>query len=294
MFALGPFRSSFLVPFTALVLAATLPGLAFGGLIIQAARVAEPFPVRRDALDTVDDGGTGRIPRDVLAELSDPDRHSYSGVASVGRFGAIGVQLRVQSPVEVDVLSEVLIANNEFRNLTGVGQRATSRVIVDGGRLQAIDVLPNSEIDYFYTLSRNNAIMFTSIGQLRADPLGHLRFDLSGNLDLGATFDLRTSTVTIPTSFQTFDLGIIPAGGTFTLDGGFVLNAFSPGGDGLLLGQYSDPFHLSANPVLGTLTLEPVVSQTPEPGTLTLLGVGGVVYFTFRRLRPGARFARRG
>ncbi len=118
-------------------------------------------------------------------------------------------------------------------------------------------------------------------------------------MDLGATFlptafgpsgNPISGTVTIPTTFPTFDLGVIPISGSLELDYSFTFDAFTSGGfESLLEGEFSDPFHLSTNPALGTTTFEPVGAPVPEPSTLALIGSGGLALLACARRRRARR-----
>ena len=114
-------------------------------------------------------------------------------------------------------------------------------------------------------------------------------------IDLHATFDSITLTVTIPTSLQTFDLGQLLPGQdmalVYTFE--FDLNHGPQQGQASeLFAQFSDPLHLSGHPALGSVTFAPVgPAAAPEPGTLISLGCGLAILAMARRSsrkRPAA------
>jgi hypothetical protein len=244
----------------------------------------------------VSDGGTGVITQDITAMLSSPD--NYSLVASVGRFGEVGLSATSfpgSSPNNFQAL--VGVSNDEFVNRTGVAQHALLRVVVDGGMMQLVLNPSGSGVEsvaYDYALTSlihplgNPGVGFgkrdfISKGSLGPDVNGILTFTtVESGAQLGATFDPATATVTIPLSFQTFDLGVLPPNASLLL-----LFTFSFGlvndGTSFEAASYSDPFHLSTNPALGTVTFQP--AAVPEPCGLVLLGSGGLAVLVLRRRR---------
>ena len=300
-------RFVLLVPLVALLLGGPMNARSFGAPIeiFQQATVIDGTSRRTDQID---DGGTGIIPRDVFSEISSPPHDpllSFSAAASVGRFGEVGLMVSESSNFRIHTTgAQVQIGNNEFVNLTRNPLHVVELVVIDGGMMSSVFTRLGSDILYNYGLQstifdpatgHSSHREFVSFGDLLTGPTG-LSFTVSGGdplttnfVDLGATFlptafdtngNPISGTVTIPTSFPTFDLGVIPPDGRLHLQYLFEFTATTAGALGgfesQLQGQFSDPFHLSTNPALGTLIFEPVAA-VPGPSGAILIGIGGLV-----------------
>ena len=232
------------------------------------------------------------ILQDILAEI--PKRGdtgaTAAATAAVGRFGAVGLTAADFSGFASDSGASVDISNDEFLNPTSLTQEVFSNVVIDGGslRISTGQRIPDSYIEYFYRVDSIFDDIFTdqafcSSGTLSTDSTGTVVsfnpntgcFAGDHHVDLHATFDPVSWTVTIPLSFQTFDLGPLPAGQGMTLDYTFSFalhHGAQQGQPSQLFAQFGDPLHLSANSALGSVTMEPLTASSPEPGTLLLLG----------------------
>jgi hypothetical protein len=325
----SPLRFLLLAPVVALLLAGSMAAPSFGQsipIIITQKAFVQHFGIGQSVTDRTDDAGTGVITRDVLAEISSPPRDpnfQFSAAASVGRFGAVGLMVFESSNLNHTTDAEVQISNSEFVNLTPNPQHAMSRVVIDGGMMTSVFTRPGTGIDYNYELYSTiidpvgtfTQHFFSSQGQLITGIFSPgLSFSVSSNsmatfVDLGATFlptafdtsgNPISGTVTIPLSFLTFDLGVIPPGGRLALGYLFKFEAGTGGAAGgfesELLGQFGDPFHLSTNAALGTITFEPVSSEppgVPEPAGAILIASGGLILLVHAwrrrgRKRPGS------
>ena len=264
--------------------------------------------------------GVGSITQDILAEIPQAGDTSATAAATaaVGRFGAVGLTASDFSGVGSITFASVEISNDEFLNPLSLTQEIFSNVLIDGGilRISQGQRVPNSEIRYIYKLSSTfqggvAGPAFCSSGALVTDSTGTVvtflpniasdcmtvrngQFVQDNFVDLHASFDPLTWTVTIPKSFQSFDLGALPPNQTMALDYSFYFELdHSPqrGQPSDLFAQFSDPLHLSANSALGTITMEPVTASTPEPGTLLLLGLALFICLfargRYRRATPG-------
>jgi hypothetical protein len=217
----------------------------------------------------------------------------------VGRFGAVGLEVSDVSGIGSRTTAGVTVSNDEFVNLLPRPIHVTSTVLIDGGSMQSFGTLPGSSIEYSYVLGDGVGLLakhrYDSTGMLSTDSAGNLSFQTTGSIDLGATFapspnNPNSGTVTIPASLQTFDFGIIPPGGVLELDYEFSFDIITVGSDGFLTGRFSDPFHLSAHPALGIISVEPVTSDVPEPSALLLFGIGlaAISGYAWRRRRRAA------
>ena len=95
----------FLAQLAALLLTGSMTARSFAASITQTAKVSYTSG-NTNLTDehTVDDGGTGVITQDILSKLSSVG--SYDGIASVGRFGEVGlsgINLSRNSRLEVSV-----------------------------------------------------------------------------------------------------------------------------------------------------------------------------------------------
>jgi len=129
------------------------------------------------------------------------------------------------SNVVSETSAVVTIDNNGFLNTLGIPETVLSNVVIDGGMLKISQGqrIPNSRIDYTYRVSASSRSfptqVFCSSGELATDSTGiNVSFDPRGGggcnggysfVDLHASFSPSTWTLTIPTSFQTFDFGVL-------------------------------------------------------------------------------------
>jgi len=235
--------------------------------------------------------GQGSIDRDILADISDP-----SATASAGRFGEVGLRASIfTGPADGSAFVEahVEITSDEIVNATASDQRVTSAFVIDGGALSSFTLNIGGAATPF---NLNSAIAtfdvkldtqfsgtifggrpFAAEVKLTTDSSGMPTLTTVGN-DLGATLtDVNdTATVTIPTSFQTADLGILAPGQRMTLT--YVADLKLVRGPAFEVeGEYSDPLQLSTHPVFGDITFTPASDSTiPEPSGLVLFGIGVV------------------
>ncbi len=259
---------------------ATIIQLAFAGYEISGTTVKHAF-------DQVQ--GQGSINREVLADISDP-----SATAAAGRFGEVGLRGSIfTGPSDGSALVEaqVQIRTDEIINFTASPQEVTSRFVIDGGILSSFTLNIGGALT---PLSSNNAFAifdvkldtdffdstpsghpFAAEVKLTTDSNGIPTLTTAGN-DLGATLtDANdTATVTIPTSFQTADLGILRPGEAMELSYTADLKLIR-GPAFEVEGEYSDPLELSTHPALGDITFAPVSDSTiPEPSGLVLFSTG--------------------
>jgi len=272
-------------------------------LLVNGTLASSPVPARHpdDALQEQawETPGTGVITQDLLPQIPAPGDTSATAfaAAAAGRLGNVGLYVADFSNSDTMAEADVRIVSDEFRNRTRFTQEAFSNVVIDGGmlRISQGQRIPNSYIDYMYSLDAAGQV-FCSSGVLRTDATGtQVSFDAHtvygpdnpdgcGNdgpsqqfVDLHATFNPATWTVTIPTSLQTFDLGALAPGDSMKLDYEFnftLRHGPQNGQASELSAEFCDPFHLSGNPALGTISLEPPVSTPPEPGFFVLCAFG--------------------
>jgi hypothetical protein len=286
-----------------------------GGYIYQHALIETPDtngPISAHITDCPDptafpagcSNGSGIITADINVQFPAPGHTEFNSAAraTVSQSGNVGVFAEFFSGFDYNLRAEVDVTSSEFVNTTSRAQRLISNVVIDGGSF-SIPISytndPSDDISYEYLLqssSLSSGATYCSEGVLFDNHLHNL-FELNGNdrilldpnkpcgpdshfVDLGAflTQNNNIATVTIPRSFQTFDLGTLQPGETATLSYHFGYYLSLRG-----IAQFSDPFHLSGHPVLGTITFEPVETTTPEPGTILLVGCGLLALVIARR-----------
>jgi hypothetical protein len=237
------------------------------------------------------DHGTGVVPNDIVAEIppagAEPTQFTGFATASVGRFGAIGLNAMDFSGSQTDTVAHVTIQNDRvYVNSSSITQHILQHLIIDGGSMSVAGTR-NTVIIFEYKISANG-LLFDESAALTTDSLGKASFQFTtdGGIDLGIVFDPVTEVATIPLSAQTLDLGFLLPGDGVAIDffSGFHLQHLL-GGTGTLTAHYSDPFHLSANSALGIVAAE-TAGAVPEPATwvMMLLGFAGLG-FAFRQSR---------
>jgi hypothetical protein len=248
------------------------------------------------------------ITRDIFAQIGAFPDLGYQATSSAGRFGSVWLSAALNQSGVVSVDSRVIVASDEFVNLTGAPQQATANFIIDGGFL-LLDGGRNARATYHLSpLGANLGNVpietdqsrfaflntpcfpvcpeFSTSGVLEADASGNLSFMQFGE-DIGATFK-PPGLVDIPLSFQSFDLGIVNPSDRLYLKYDFILSTevgthipiLTPGAAEGIFAQFSDPFNLSGHPVLPTITLQPLQQPPtviPEPSTFILIVVGALV-----------------
>lgn len=260
-----------------------------------------------EGVDEIFGVGSADITSDLLSNIfGEGATFQYGATSSAGRFGSVGLRANDSGFGINQVTSRVLVASDEFVNLLGTPQQAVANFVIDGGFLSHSGG-QNSRAEYdldlsvfnlgnvptvtgqdtFKNLLRSSSggRSFDSRGLLEADVSGNLSFLLSGE-DIGAAFD-DPSTVRIPLSFQSFDLGTVNPGDRLLLVYDLQLSArigsdvnslttLIPGSAEGIFTQFSDPFNLSGIPVLPTITFAPAQTPVPEPASLTLFGIGAL------------------
>jgi hypothetical protein len=309
---------------TLLTAALATAGVAWGGggaaaAIIQLADVFQlpgvsglPVPIPpgfalQEAHASIDDHGTGVINADILAQIPkvgvDPTTVTALASAAVGKLGSVGVFAQTFGN-NTTTTTEVQITSDEFFNPFSANAHPISKVLIDGGSMRFSAAGPNSTILFLYFLTvkkgpnigtSNADIIFTAAASLTSDSAGVVSFTKNktgffGNtfgLDLGITFDPNTDSATIPPSLQTLDLGLLGPHEGMELDYDMEFElVHGVGGSENLIAQFSDPFHLSANPAFGTISFGDTVASVPEPSTWAMMLLGFVgLGFAFRQSR---------
>ena len=249
-----------------------------------------------DMGNRVDDDGdeirvptSGDINRAIFAALPAdvPGAEGYSSRGSVGVFGQLGVQAETRRTGRM--VNQVIIFSDEHVNLTGVPQHAVARFIIDGGEATLV-AGEESKLEFQLNLESRVFVGNTQIGfaerwqggfELEVFPGA---FDLPTftpfGEDIRATFD-GVNHVDIDFSFQTFDLGIIPANGRIELEYFLHIEADIKRYSEITNWQFSDPLTVEMG---GGEVLAPTITfLVPEPGTGFVLAAFAVLAAPRRR-----------
>lgn len=212
------------------------------------------------------------IDRAVFARVSDT---FYTIESSAGKFGNFGVSGSLNYETGA-IAAHVFIGNGDFKNRTGQPQQATANFVIDGG-LFTLLASPSSTVGYKLKLELNGLSIFESSAELEAfgtsEGLLANRFTQSGD-DIGTSFDGGSSMI-IPLSFQSVDLGLIGLNERFALSYTFEAYGVTDSFAERIAFEFSDPLNVefSENPLI-ELTFSGPVSSVPVPGALPLLLTG--------------------
>jgi hypothetical protein len=253
------------------------------------------------------------ITTNILAQVSGSTGFGpYSGAAAAGAFGDVGLATRILEEVPTGEMSaaRVLIASDEFVNVTGAPRAAAARFIVDGGSLQGARAsyrlivgasnlgnvpITTSLDDLEFLLTFVDALFFfdsgfASQGTLRTEA-GVSQYGVFNDpsatqtSDLGAVFDPALRRVDIPLSLQTFEIGILQPGDRLLLFYSLYLESATVGGVSASA-LFSDPLSLDGNANFPQVSLRPLAA-IPEAATLPLLALGlGGLALGLLRARP--------
>jgi hypothetical protein len=266
------------------------------------------------------------VTTDILAAINAASP-VYNATSAAGRFGQVGLGLQTFTGLHGGTLvSRVLVGSDEFVNVFGSPARVQSSFIIDGGFMRDF-FSPNTTAVFRLEVGAEHrgavgpqtdrALMEFQSAQtlafgcaggffpgfhggcytatLTTDAAGVASFtDLfEGGLDLEATFDAAARLVEIPLSFQTLDLGTVSAGERLLLAYRAELTLTQPSFSEGFDAAFSDPFNLSANSLLRSLTFAPLAppppGTAPAPGTLSLVATAALLLLMRRRLCPARR-----
>jgi len=242
--------------------------------------------------DSVDNGGSGDIPRDLVATIG-AQNDRFFGSGSVGRFGDLGVQGRSSTVGELD--TQVFIESDEFLNITGRPQQATANFIIDGGRVVMV-AGEDSLVEFTLTIRKDFDVVFQTAFEYRAvNEFGTDNELLLFGTDIGIT-EITPNTVDIPFAFESADLGVIQPNEQFEISYQLDITATANVFAEIVLFEFSDPFNVSTDDAgdFPTVTFADVAGGAPSaavplPATAPLLlGAIGGLGFLARRRRTSA------
>ncbi len=226
------------------------------------------------------------FPADIGVSIDEPEGGL---VASVGRFGNFGIQGDQGGPGQL--LVGVSIDNTSIENRTSVDLRASANFIIDGGQL-ILDSAPGASLTLDLRLTSEsiseslcpNQVCFSSFIELLDDGTGSATSARFFGDDIGASFD-GSAVVDIPLSFQSVDLGVIPAGGFIDLAYSLTIGTDVPEFAEGLFFRFEDPLSVDE------MGLEFVFSAVPEPSLVqaSLLLLAPVLRARSGYRRAGAR-----
>ncbi len=224
-------------------------------------------------------GAGADITTDIFAGINLP--FTYQGLASVGRFGNLGVSAFQATDGELH--TQVVIRSDEFVNL-GLPRRATANFIIDGGEIVLV-ANTGALIEFELTVTSNvsnggDFNRWQHFADIEANNFTSVTYTSNSSDDIGAFIDPNDPTrVEIPISFQSFDLGVIPGGATidlrYQLDHLFQHPLsrdqklrFGNSATLLVTDSGSNEFP--------TIVFESTPGVVPEPSTFALLSIGGI------------------
>lgn len=224
--------------------------------------------IRVDRPDLVD--------RSLVAAIGGP---GYAASGSVGEFGALGVS---GSHFRGGSLSaQVDIRDDAIRNPFGVPVNAVANFIVDGGRLAltaaSSDPADPAFLELVLTVTSrvtgSSRRVFQSIITLESTNFMTPTLTQRGS-SLGAFAIPNTDIVEIPFSFQSLDIGVIPAGGSVEIDYQLIIESQAEIAEGVFF-EFSDPLDVTgARPF--SVEFLPLVAPEPRLGALLLAGLGAL------------------
>lgn len=226
---------------------------------------------------------------DVFDTINDPGG-LFRATASIGRFGALGIEARQLSRGELT--TQVFIADDGISNLLGTAQRIEASFIIDGGEFTLVagdggTGMPSFlewQLDITSRIDGRRAGAFQAGGRLESSDFSRPTLTTFGT-DIGAAFTSPTSsTVEIPFGFYSFEIGTLPANGVLELEYLVTIRSEAQVAE-VVNWQFSDPLMVDGE---GPVTID--MLPIPEPGT-ALLVLGGLVGLATRR-RPNARATR--
>ena len=207
-------------------------------------------------------------PRDILAQISGS---GYQAVSAAGIFGNLGMQGSHEAAGFLE--TDVAIKNTAIVNPFSEPCRVRANFIIDGGRMRLAG--PVASLHFNLQLgarkfdAQGNLILesnyWRSEARLRCENSLEPELILNDS-DIGIHM-IDPFTAEIPSSFQTFEIGVVPSGGWIEL-GYLVYFESSAIAFEFSEFQYSDPLNVSGEGEFPTIEFVPV----PEPRTLLALG----------------------
>jgi hypothetical protein len=274
-------RRSVLLLLTVATIALSLPSAGFASIVQEATTVFVP-----PSGATVADHDISSIPpgslQPVLATLAGA---GFSTSASADQFGNVGVSGELFTLGQLR--SEVHIGSDEFLNPFSTPTHATANFIVDGGLLRLVagvgsQVIFNLTLDAIINNASGNfdhAAAFQSL----------IRFEqLAGGPDftllVGPIVPQRNGTnATIPLSFMSLDLGLVPGNGSVELEYHLSMVGNGIGFTEFIAWGFSDPLGVREGPAT---VFDNPNATVPEPSTLLVFSAGLVAlgYRGWRRV----------
>ncbi len=224
---------------------------------------------------------------DIIAQVFGP---SGSARGSVGAFGNLGIQGQMSQ--QGTVSNGVLISNDFVPNTSSIDRQAELRFIIDGGQmlllantgssvtfsLSILGFIFDENDDFFDFINWSTGIQMVENGVFGTDTV----VTYSGE-DIGATDD--GFEVTIPLSFQTVDIGVIPGGGYADFSYSLSMIAEVVGGAEIAGYAFSDPLQVDGfqeSPRIFFLDDE-VAGDVPAPASLPLMALAVGLIWLRRR-----------
>lgn len=227
-------------------------------------------PSEHDDGDVIRGATAADIDRALYASINAPSAPVYGAWGSVGEFGNYGLSGNISTAGELRL--QVVIEDDNIVNLTGRAQSVKANFIIDGGTF-GLAYAPGASIEYTLTLAGSSlpgspgGAWFQSGGELNSGygATGNVTTFSDFGADIGAVFDAATSTVDIPLSFQSVDLGVLLPNESMALRYQMDIIAMVPSYAEFAMMEFMDPFSVAGSPVDPGI-LRPEVAFTPYDG----------------------------
>jgi hypothetical protein len=269
-------RPYFVCALAAATLLLPTPSPATGQIVqhVDVSYDSDPNTPGEDAFD----GDEVRIPPDpALRDVSAQITGFYgSAFAAAGLFGDVGMQGEVHRSGQMRTVA--FIENDTFVNLLGVPQFARTNFIIDGGQILLLGgpvatIQYSIDIGFFIYDSAGGVVdvgRWQSAGIVESRDFNRPTLTVFGE-DIGVALVPNSIIVDIPLSFHTFDIGIIPPGGSIDLTYQADFRSDTQLVE-IAAWRFSDPGNITGAGDFPTVTFSP--AAVPEPGAALAIGVG--------------------
>jgi hypothetical protein len=205
--------------------------------------------------------------------------------AAIGPSGDLGMSAHQRRPG--NLRTAVGIRNDFIPNLTGTPRNAQANFIIDGGQLALVGGLL-SDLHFILQLGAtiydadndvvSTSSWFSSISIVELGPSSGGRVTTFQGEDIGAAPAAASPIIIeIPSSLQTFDIGLVPSSGYVDLVYRAEFESLVSDFAELVFWEFSDPLSVdgaSQFPTVSFLGMDETPAAVPAPAMQSLLAVG--------------------